>query len=40
MGARLKFDSILYGLIRVLAWMLTHLVCRYQVSGQDRVPRT
>src|SRR5436305_261454 len=39
MDTRLKLDNILYGLIRALAWVLTHLVCRYQVSGQEHVPR-
>jgi hypothetical protein len=39
MGKGLKFDDILYNLVRVIAWVLTHLVCRYQVSGQEHVPR-
>lgn len=40
MGTCLKLESILYGLIRSLAWVLTCLVCRYEVSGQEHVPRT
>jgi 1-acyl-sn-glycerol-3-phosphate acyltransferase len=39
MDTDLKLDGVLYGLIRALAWMLTHLVCRYQVNGQEHVPR-
>jgi 1-acyl-sn-glycerol-3-phosphate acyltransferase len=38
MGARLKLGDILYSLIRALAWVLTHLVCRYHVSGREHVP--
>ena len=40
MGARvnLKAGAILYGLLRALAWALTHLVCRYRVSGREHVP--
>src|SRR5437016_2978011 len=39
MGAGLKLDDVLYGLLRAFAWLLTHLVCRYQVSGREHVPR-
>jgi 1-acyl-sn-glycerol-3-phosphate acyltransferase len=39
MDTDLKLDRILYGLIHALAWVLTHLVCRYQVNGQEHVPR-
>ena len=40
MGARvnLKTGAILYWLLRALAWVLTHLVCRYRVSGREHVP--
>ena len=40
MGARvnLKLGSILYWLLRALTWVLTHLVCRYRVSGREHVP--
>jgi 1-acyl-sn-glycerol-3-phosphate acyltransferase len=39
MDTGVKLDGILYGVVRALAWMLTHLVCRYQVSGQEHIPR-
>lgn len=39
MDTGVKLDSILYSLVRALAWLLTHLVCRYRVSGQEHVPR-
>ena len=38
MGASITFDDMLYALLRPLAWLLTHLVCRYRVSGRERVP--
>jgi 1-acyl-sn-glycerol-3-phosphate acyltransferase len=38
MDAPLKLGDILYSLIRALAWVLTHLVCRYHVSGREHVP--
>ena len=40
MGAcvNLKAGAILYWLLRALAWALTHLVCRYRVSGREHVP--
>jgi len=38
MGAGIKFDNMLYALLRPLAWLLTHLVCRYRVSGREHVP--
>lgn len=40
MGARVnekRTDAIYWGL-RCLVWLLTHLVCRYRVSGQKNVP--
>ena len=40
MDTDLKLDGILYSLLRALAWVLTHLVCRYQVNGQEHVPRS
>src|SRR5438552_2931790 len=39
MDTGVKLDGILYSLVRALAWLLTHLVCRYRVSGQEHVPR-
>ncbi len=39
MDTGVKLDGILYGVVRALAWVLTHLVCRYQVSGQEHIPR-
>ncbi len=38
MGASVTFGDIFYALLRPLAWLLTHLVCRYRVSGRERVP--
>jgi 1-acyl-sn-glycerol-3-phosphate acyltransferase len=38
MGARVRFDDVLYGLLRPLGWVLTHLVCRYRVSGRECIP--
>ncbi len=38
MGAGVRFGDILYALFRPLAWVLTHLVCRYRVSGREHVP--
>ncbi len=38
MGAVVKFDDLLYALLRPVAWVLTHLVCRYHVSGREYVP--
>lgn len=38
MGASVTFGNMLYALCRPLAWALTHLVCRYRVSGRERVP--
>jgi 1-acyl-sn-glycerol-3-phosphate acyltransferase len=38
MGASVTFGNISYALLRPLAWLLTHLVCRYHVSGRDHVP--
>lgn len=38
MGAGIKFDNMLYALLRPLAWLLTHLVCRYRASGREHVP--
>ncbi len=38
MGARVRFDDVLYSLLRPLGWILTHLVCCYRVSGRERVP--
>jgi len=38
MGTGVRFDDILYVLLRPLAWVLTHLVCRYRVSGREHVP--
>jgi len=33
-----KFDDLLYGLLRPIGWVLTHLICRYRVSGREHVP--
>jgi len=38
MGASVTFGNISYALLRPLAWLLTHLVCRYHVSGREYVP--
>ncbi len=38
MGASVTFGNMLYALCRPLAWLLTHLVCRYRVSGREHVP--
>lgn len=38
MGAGVSLGDILYVLLRPLAWLLTHLVCRYRVSGREYVP--
>src|SRR2546421_10087883 len=38
MGASVTFGDIFYTLLRPLAWLLTHLVCRYRVSGREYVP--
>ncbi len=38
MGASVTFGNISYALLRPLAWLLTHLVCRYHVSGREHVP--
>ncbi len=40
MGARInkKRSDAIYGCLRCLAWLLTHLVCRYHVTGQENVP--
>jgi 1-acyl-sn-glycerol-3-phosphate acyltransferase len=38
MGASVTFGDIFYALLRPLAWLLTHLVCRYRVSGREHVP--
>ena len=38
MGAGITFDTMLYDLLRPLAWLLTHLVCRYRVSGREHIP--
>jgi len=38
MGASVTFSNIFYALLRPLAWLLTHLVCRYRVSGREHVP--
>ena len=38
MGASVTFGNMLYALCRPLAWALTHLVCRYRVSGREHVP--
>jgi 1-acyl-sn-glycerol-3-phosphate acyltransferase len=37
-AGRVTLDDILYALLRPLAWLLTHLVCRYRVSGREHVP--
>lgn len=31
---------MVYSLLRPFAWLLTHLVCRYRVSGREHVPKT
>ncbi len=39
MDTRVKLNDILYSLIRALAWLLTHMVCRYQITGREHIPR-
>lgn len=36
----MKIGDVLYLLLRVIASGFTRLICRYRVSGQERVPRT
>lgn len=36
----MTIGDIIYWSARLVAWMLTHLVCRYRVSGLQRVPAT
>lgn len=31
---------MLYNLLWPIAWVITHLICRYHVSGREHVPRT
>ena len=31
---------MLYNVLSALGWLLTHLVCRFQVSGREQVPKT
>ena len=38
MGARVSHGAVLYQLIRVMAWIVTCLVCRCSVSGRKQVP--
>jgi len=38
--SRKMVSTILYSILRTLAWMLTHLVCRYRVIGREHVPPT
>jgi len=38
MGARMKLDGFFYRLCYVVGWILTHLACRYRVSGREHVP--
>ncbi|HLZ61273.1 MAG TPA: lysophospholipid acyltransferase family protein [Ktedonosporobacter sp.] len=43
MGSRITGKTpgdFLYNLLRPLAWLLLHVVCRYQVSGSERIPAT
>jgi 1-acyl-sn-glycerol-3-phosphate acyltransferase len=35
---RTSSGSLAYRIIRNLAWLLAHLVCRYRVSGREHVP--
>ncbi len=35
---RTFFGSVAYWVIRNLAWLLAHLVCRYRVRGREHVP--
>lgn len=39
MQMREGLGNILYRLLCGLAWLVTRLVCRYQVCGQERVPK-
>jgi len=34
-----RFGSFVYMVIRSLAWLLVHLVCRFRVSGREYVPK-
>jgi len=36
----MKFDAILYWMVRTASWVFIHLVSRPQVSGQEHMPRT
>jgi len=38
MGTGVKFGALLYSFLWPIAWLGTHLVCRYRVSGRERVP--
>ncbi len=35
-----RFGSFMYTAIRGVAWLLIRLVCRFRVSGRERVPET
>ncbi len=36
----MKFGDLLYACLKPVGWVLTHLVCRYHVSGRGNVPLT
>src|SRR5215472_11136148 len=40
MGTSVRLGDLLYSSLRPVAWVLTHLVCRYRVSGREHVPRS
>jgi 1-acyl-sn-glycerol-3-phosphate acyltransferase len=39
-GERVTIGDIIYWWGWAIAWVLTHLVCRYRVSGRQNVPRS
>ena len=39
-GQDAKLSSIVYWMLRSIAWLLVHLVCRYRLSGREHVPST
>jgi 1-acyl-sn-glycerol-3-phosphate acyltransferase len=38
MRAGVRFGDLIYTIARPVAWVFTHLICRYQVSGRENVP--
>src|SRR5437899_2343842 len=39
-GTSVKFDTMLYWMVRAGCWLVLHLVSRPKVSGQEFMPRT